>query len=120
MRYGEPHVALGAGGGWTIPQTILQVLVRFMDFGMDAHDAVKAPRFTLSYLGNSIPYLPGTDLVLEQEISEATESTLRALGHRLRSRDNRSSNMLNAIQIYPRSGALSAGADPREAHAAGW
>jgi gamma-glutamyltranspeptidase/glutathione hydrolase len=120
MRYGEPYVALGAGGGWTIPQTILQVLVRFLDFGMDAHDAVKAPRFTLSYLGNSIPYLPGTDLVLEREVPVEVESALRAMGHRLRSRDDRSTNMLNAIQIYSRSGALSAGADPREAHAAGW
>jgi len=120
LRYGEPFFALGAGGGWTIPQTILQVLVRALDFDLDAHQAVKAPRFYLSYLGNSIPYLPGTDLVLEREITLETEKALATKGHRLRSRDDRATNMLNAIRIYGRSGALSAGADPREAHAAGW
>lgn len=74
----------------------------------------------LSYLGNPIPYLPGTDLVLEREISLETEKALAARGHRLRSRDDRTTNMLNAIRIYGRSRVLSDGADPREAHAAGW
>src|SRR5581483_10639480 len=83
MRHGDPYFALGSAGGWTIPQTILQVLVRALDFNMDADAAVNAPRFVLEYLGNSIPYLPGTDLRLDKEFPEAVRKALEAKGHRL-------------------------------------
>lgn len=120
MRHGDPYFALGSAGGWTIPQTIIQVIVRALDFNMDAHAAVNAPRFVLQYLGNSIPYLPGTDLRLEREFSEATRTSLEARGHRLLI-PNGSFGMLNGVMIYPRTGVLSGGADHRrEGHAAGW
>jgi gamma-glutamyltranspeptidase / glutathione hydrolase len=120
MRHGKPYFALGAAGGWTIPQTILQVLVRALDFDMDAHDAVDAPRFVLRYLGNSIPYMPGTDLVLERPFSEQVRKDLAALGHRV-GEPARALGMLNGVKIYPRTNALSGGADRRrEGHAAGW
>jgi len=119
-NHGQPFFALGSAGGWTIPQTILQVAVRALDYHMDAHDAVKAPRFVLQYLGNSIPYLPGTDLRLEKGFSDQTRSALTAKGHRLLDQEGWL-GMLNGIMIYPRTGALSAGADSRrEGHAAGW
>ena len=87
---------------------------------MDAHDAVKAPRFVLQYLGNSIPYLAGTDLRLEKGFTEQTRSALTAKGHRLLDEEGWL-GMLNGIMIYPRSGALSGGADARrEGHASGW
>jgi len=120
MRHGTPYFALGSAGGWTIPQTIVQVLVRALDFGMDAHEAVAAPRFVLRYVGNSIPYMPGTDLVLERGFPEEAARQLAALGHRL-PEPARRLGMLNAIKIYPRLGVLSGGADARrEGHAAGW
>jgi gamma-glutamyltranspeptidase/glutathione hydrolase len=122
MRHGEPYFALGAGGGWTIPQTILQVLVRALALDMDAHEAVTAPRFVLNYLGNSIPYMPGTDLELEQGLSEATRAALAEKGHRLAEGGAGSGfGGLSAIKIYPSSGVLSGGADPRqEQKAASW
>ena len=70
-RHGQPYFALGSAGGWTIPQTILQVVLRALDFQMDAHDAVKAPRFVLQYLGNSIPYMTGTDSGLEKGFTDS-------------------------------------------------
>ena len=119
-NHGQPYFALGSAGGWTIPQTIVQVAVRALDYHMDAHQAVKAPRFVLQYLGNSIPYFPGTDLRLEKGFSERTRSGLTAKGHRLLDEEGWL-GMLNGIMIYPRTGALSAGADARrEGHAAGW
>jgi gamma-glutamyltranspeptidase / glutathione hydrolase len=94
--------------------------VRALDFDMDAHEAVSAPRFVLRYLGNSIPYMPGTDLVLERSFPEKVRTDLASLGHRL-VEPARSLGMLNAIKIYPRTGVLSGGADARrEGHAAGW
>lgn len=119
-RHGQPYFALGSAGGWTIPQTILQVTLRALDFDMDAFAAVKAPRFVLQYLGNSIPYMPGTDLGLEKEFTEKVRSSLTAKGHRLL--DSKDTfGMLNGIMIYPRTGVLSGGPDQRrEGHAAGW
>lgn len=119
-RYGKPYFALGSAGGWTIPQTIVQVLVRALDFEMDAAEAVEAPRFVSRYLANSIPYLEGTDLVLEKDFSDEVREALAALGHRLRDPATRL-GMLNAVKIWPRSGVLSGGPDRRrEGQAAGW
>lgn len=119
-RHGQPYFALGSAGGWTIPQTILQVALRALDFGMDAHAAVKAPRFVLQYLGNSIPYMPGTDLALEKGLRDEARTSLTAKGHRLLDPKDMF-GMCNAIMIYPRTGVLSGGPDQRrEGLAAGW
>jgi gamma-glutamyltranspeptidase/glutathione hydrolase len=120
MRHGKPYFALGSAGGWTIPQTIVQVLVRALDFDMDAPEAVAAPRFVLRYLGNSIPYRVGTDLVLERGFADTTKKALEAKSHRLPEPADRL-GMLNGIKIYPRTNVLSGGADARrEGQAAGW
>ena len=79
-RYEKPYFALGSAGGWTIPQTILQVLVRALDYEMDAPAAVTAPRFVVRYLANSIPYMEGTDLVLEKDFDDAVREALNAKG----------------------------------------
>jgi len=120
FRNGEPFLALGAGGGWTINQTVLQVLLRAIDFEMDASAAVKAPRFVLRYLENSIPYLPGTDLDLEPAFPVPARAALEGRGHRLRG-DGGNFGGVTAIKIYPRSGTLSGTVDPRrEGQAVGW
>ena len=120
MRHGEPFFALGSAGGWTIPQTIVQVILRALDFRMDADEAVSAPRFVVRYLGNSIPYMTGTDLVLERRFPSSSAAALAQKGHSVVEPTERL-GMLNGVKIYPRSGVLSGGADPRrEGHAAGW
>lgn len=71
-------------------------------------------------LENSIPYLPGTDLVLERGFPEATRTALTEKGHRLAEPAARL-GMLNAIKIFPASGVLSGGADARrEGQVAAW
>ena len=120
LRRGRPFFALGAAGGWTINQTVLQVILRALDFEMDAYEAVSAPRFVIRYLRNSIPYMPGTTLDLEKGFSDATRAALAAKGHSLLEPVG-SFGGLNAIMIYPRTRTLSGGADPRrEGQAAGW
>ncbi|MCY3747271.1 MAG: gamma-glutamyltransferase, partial [Acidobacteria bacterium] len=94
--------------------------VRALDYDMDAAAAVDAPRFVVRYLANSIPYMDGTDLVLEKDFSDEVREALNAKGHRLREPPNRI-GMLNAIRIFPGSGVLSGGPDKRrEGAAAGW
>lgn len=120
LRNDEPVLALGSAGGWTIPQTILQVLLRVLDFNMDAQAAVSAPRFTLRFMGNSIPYAEGTDLELEKTFGEKLRSQLGEKGHRLRV-PVRGIGGLQAIRIYPQTKVLSGGADGRRgSQAAGW
>src|SRR5690606_20237391 len=41
---GEPFLALGSPGGWTIITTVLQTLLNRLDLGMDLPEAVAAPR----------------------------------------------------------------------------
>jgi gamma-glutamyltranspeptidase/glutathione hydrolase len=41
---GKPVFAVGAAGGSTIPETILQTIVNHVDFGMPLADALAAPR----------------------------------------------------------------------------
>lgn len=73
--------ALGAAGGWTIPQTITEVLFKILEYKMQAQEAVSSPRYLLRYRVNSIPYAPGTVVDLEKGIPRGTDAALKELGH---------------------------------------
>ena len=83
FRGEKPYLALGAAGGWTIPQTILQTILNVIDFRMDLEKAAGGPRFILRYLRNSIPYVPGTDLSVDSGISSDVKKELEGRGHRI-------------------------------------
>lgn len=75
LKEGEPVVSLGAAGGPTIiTQTVLN-LVRMLDFGMTAEDALAAPRIHHQWL-------PDT-LKVEAALPEKTRRQLRAKGHKV-------------------------------------
>jgi gamma-glutamyltranspeptidase len=76
-------IALGAAGGWTIPQTITQVLFKLLEFRMSPQLAVSSPRYLLRYRVNSIPYAPGTVVDLERGIRPKDRKGLEALGHEI-------------------------------------
>jgi gamma-glutamyltranspeptidase/glutathione hydrolase len=76
-------IAVGAAGGWTIPQTITQILMKMLEFGMEVQDAVSSARFILRYRYNSIPYAPGTVVELEDGIPLRARERLRAMGHKI-------------------------------------
>jgi gamma-glutamyltranspeptidase/glutathione hydrolase len=44
LRAGRPQFTIGAAGGSTIPETILQTLIEHVDFGMPLSAALAAPR----------------------------------------------------------------------------
>jgi gamma-glutamyltranspeptidase/glutathione hydrolase len=44
LRGGQPQFAIGAAGGSTIIETVVQMLVNHVDFGMSLPDALAAPR----------------------------------------------------------------------------
>jgi gamma-glutamyltranspeptidase len=116
FRGDRPLLAIGAAGGWTIPQTILQTILNVVDFRLEIGRAAGYPRFILRFLENSIPYVPGTDLSLEGTFPEHVRKALEARGHRLiPGRDMEGGapgNVLNAVVIDIRSGALWGSGNP--------
>jgi Gamma-glutamyltranspeptidase len=75
MRNGRPWVAIGTPGGHTIGQTVPQMLVGLIDFGMDVQSAIAAPR---------ISFVEPDQLLVEAVLPETVRDGLEALGHRLR------------------------------------
>ncbi len=44
LQHGQPQFAIGAAGGSTIIETVVQTLINHVDFGMSLSDALAAPR----------------------------------------------------------------------------
>uniref|UniRef100_A0A7S3AA48 Gamma-glutamyltransferase n=1 Tax=Rhodosorus marinus TaxID=101924 RepID=A0A7S3AA48_9RHOD len=76
-KNGELFAAFGITGGFNQPQAQLQVLSNLVDWGMDAQQALDAPRFL-----SGDPYEgTGRQLSLEDGIAEETLEYLRSRGH---------------------------------------
>ncbi len=75
LRDGRPWIAIGAEGGHTISQTVPQMIMNVIDFGMDLQAALDAPRISF--------YEPNR-LLVERGIDARTAKALAALGHDVR------------------------------------
>ncbi|MFK7944095.1 MAG: gamma-glutamyltransferase family protein [Paracoccaceae bacterium] len=97
----EPYLLLGAPGGTTITMGNLQAILNVVDFGMDAQQAVHAPRFTTT--SNTIE--------LTNRILRKTETALQAMGYPTKRHGY--SFMTPTVQtIRITDGVLDGGADP--------
>lgn len=74
MRDGRPWIALGTPGGHTIDQTVPQMVMNMLDFGMDIRAALAAPR---------ISFIEPDVLGVEDRIPEAVRRELAARGHKV-------------------------------------
>jgi gamma-glutamyltranspeptidase/glutathione hydrolase len=81
---GEPLLAFGVMGGDMQPQGHVQVLVNWIDFGMNLQEAGDAPRayHTGSSEPNGLEMAQGGTLNLEGGFPEASRSELERRGHR--------------------------------------
>jgi gamma-glutamyltranspeptidase/glutathione hydrolase len=124
FRKGKPWFALGAAGGWGIPQAVLQVIVRIIDFEMDLQDAISAQRLTLSYKDNFIPYVPGTILALEGDFPEETVKALEKKGHSIHRRVYPGMTggfaSVAAVLLSAEGKVLQGAAEPPRGYAAVW
>jgi gamma-glutamyltranspeptidase/glutathione hydrolase len=59
LKDGKPVLALGSPGGPTIINTVLEVLVNFVDFHMNVQDAVNWPRFHHQWMPDDVRLEPG-------------------------------------------------------------
>ncbi|MFN7995220.1 MAG: gamma-glutamyltransferase [Bryobacteraceae bacterium] len=75
-RDGKLDLVLGTPGGPTIINSVLQVLVNVVDFGMNVQDAVDCPRIHHQWLPDV--------LVMERGFSPDTLALLKARGHEVK------------------------------------
>lgn len=75
MRDGRPWLAVGTPGGHTIGQTVPQIVMNVLDFGMDVQEAIAAPR---------VSFAEPNWLLVEEGVPEQVRAELEARGHHLR------------------------------------
>ncbi len=108
IRDGRPWVAVGTPGGHTIGQTVPQMVMNVVDFGMDIQQAIAAPR---------ISFVEPDILAVEETIPEAVRKALSNLGHTIRTARGLGDGHGLAIH-YDASGKpvrFTGGSDPRGA-----
>jgi gamma-glutamyltranspeptidase/glutathione hydrolase len=76
FRDGKLWAALGTPGGHTIGQTVPQMVMNLIDFDMDIHQAIAAPR---------VSFIEPDLLAVEEAIAAEVVEQLGAKGHKIRS-----------------------------------
>lgn len=106
FRQGRPWAALGTPGGHTIGQTVPQMVMNLVDFGMDIQAAIAAPR---------ISFREPDSLAVEGGIPAGVTAELSRLGHNVREVGGLG-NAHGLTITYDRDGRprlFEGGADPR-------
>ncbi len=122
---GKAFLVYGTPGADGQPQTLAQILIDIVDFGMNPQDAVESPKF----LSNCLPASSGSheatpgEITMESRIPVETVKGLEGKGWSVvvDPAYNSAYGCVNVIMMDPVTGALSAGADPRrEGYAEAW
>jgi gamma-glutamyltranspeptidase/glutathione hydrolase len=113
LNDGKLWFAVGSPGGSTIINTVLQVIVNVVDFGMDLQEAVDSPRFHHQWLPDKIAWEPF-------EFSRDTSDSLERAGYVFAEKPDTMGDA-EAIMVDPQSGARLGAADSRRGGVAvGW
>jgi gamma-glutamyltranspeptidase/glutathione hydrolase len=113
-RDGAPLLGIGTPGSFGILQTTLQMVLNYLDFGLNVQAAIEAPR---------VRAFERTLVDVEARIPADVLDGLRARGHEPRVLDAWTAQVGggHGVAIDPHSGLLTGGADPRRDGAAiGW
>jgi gamma-glutamyltranspeptidase/glutathione hydrolase len=114
FKEGKPWVTIGTPGGHTIGQTVPQMVMNLIDFGMNIQEAIASPR---------ISFFEPDWLLVEKKIPQAVQDELAKLGHKVRAVDGLTNAHGLAVE-YDKKGRLVrfyGGTDPRgEGLAAGY
>lgn len=106
LRDREPFMAIGAAGGGRIPAAIVLGIHNVIDFGMDAFEAVSAPRFISRRWADNVEF--------EALIPENITNAMRRMGHPVSVRRPMEVYFggMQIIIVRP-DGTIEAAADPR-------
>ncbi len=119
---GTPYLAMSTPGGDNQDQALIQMFLNVVEFGMNAQQAVEAPRFQTRHLVSSFDNHAWNrgDLLLDERIPMAVGTDLTGRGHHMETRSRYANGAAPVmIKILP-SSIIEAGADPfynRSAHA---
>src|SRR5579872_3871624 len=122
LKDGKPYLALSTPGGDNQDQSLLQILLDVVLFGMTTEQAIEAPRFQTRHLVSSFDnhaMNPG-DLLLDERINSAVMTELAERQHHVGTRSRWSSGAAPVLIRMTPGGVIEAGADPygyREARA---
>jgi len=85
LKNGKPFLAISVAGGDMQDQAALQLILDFIDFGMNIEDAMAAPRFSTNHFigsfGQDKPDL--ASLRLHEKIDEKVRAELANRGHKV-------------------------------------
>ena len=106
----EPILVLGSPGGTRIFPTLTQIILNVIEFDMSLDEAIEASRFfSYSVRGETRP------IALESRMAPVIIETLKALGHKVRIREDYDKYFGGAqgIMILPGKDIIFGGADSR-------
>ena len=101
---GKLFMVTGSPGGRTIINTVVQTVLNVVDYGMNAQEAVDAPRLHHQWLPDRTDYE-------RWGLSPDTVKALEGMGHALR--PGGSQGVAEVILVDPRDGTLQGGSDRR-------
>jgi gamma-glutamyltranspeptidase / glutathione hydrolase len=122
LKNGKPVLAVSVAGGDGQDQAALQMILNFVDFGLNPSESVRAIRFGTNHMVGSFRQAPPAlgSLLIYPEAEEDTRKDLHARGHKV--------NLHEAplwaptvLKIDPKSGTIQAAGDPKAGrHAAAY
>ncbi|MYH10336.1 MAG: hypothetical protein F4143_09575, partial [Gemmatimonadales bacterium] len=119
MKDGNLVAAVGAAGGYTIPQTVGQVITKLTAGGMDIQLAIASPRMCLNRGGGRTPIPEDSVTYLEAGFPPEVYDELEDRGHNLAEPGNPGG--VQGVYRDAETGALAGGSDPRrDGHAIAW
>ncbi|MCX6150229.1 MAG: gamma-glutamyltransferase [Ignavibacteriales bacterium] len=104
LKDGKPVLVIGSPGGSTIITVVLQVILNYIDFGMNIQEAIDAPRIHHQWLPDEIIY---EDYGLSQDVIE----NLKILGHIFGKQTHL--GLAEGIQIDNNNNIIYGASDPR-------
>jgi gamma-glutamyltranspeptidase / glutathione hydrolase len=124
LRDGKPWLAFSTPGGDSQDQTLLQIFLNVVEFGMNPQEAVEAPRFNSDAMYSSFDSHADQPLTLdiEKRFEGSVLEALRARGHKLVvGGDWSNPSSPTMVEYNSTTGVIEGGADVRgHRYAAGW
>ena len=119
MKDDKLVAAVGAAGGYTIPQTVGQVITKLTAGEMDVQLAIASPRMLVNRGGGRAPIPEDSVTYLEGGFPPSVYAELADRGHYLVDPGNPGG--VQAVYQDTETGALAGGSDPRrDGHAIAW
>ncbi|MFN7998036.1 MAG: gamma-glutamyltransferase family protein [Bryobacteraceae bacterium] len=116
LKDGKPFLALSTPGGDVQDQTLVQVLLNIIEFGMSPQEAVESPRFNSEHLYSSFDFHAffAGKLNIEKRVPQSTIDRLKVMGHKVTVIGDWA-NLSAPTVIRVSDEVLQGGADPRRA-----